>query len=529
MNEDKSFINELEKITSPYTNNTSITENGAIGYKSTNKAIIDFLFKISSYRETSIQEIKTDFSKVLKEEPLEIVLKFIFYIRDIRINGLGERKLFKILFLYLMDNDEIEPNILCNLIKRISFHGRWDDIIFLYLELLNKNNNDKKFIYLNTMRNLILSTLKEDKLNMANNKPITLLAKWVPSINSKNKNTSKKGFKFLKSLKLSKYHFLSKHRIMMYRTMISSLRKYLDITEIKMSSKKWNEIDYSKVPGKAMLIYKNAFRLHDECRYENYLESLKNGETKINAGTLFPYEVINKYYNYNGLFSVNINNKIDEQLEQTWKALTSVKPLSSTLVIRDGSGSMYNCVNNIVPNDIATSLAIYTSEYNEGIFKNKFITFSSDPKLIDLTWCNSLLEKIKVCINNDDCTNTNIESVFDLILSTAIKGNLTQEQLPKNILIVSDMEFDNISYTDYDKILFNHIKEKFTKNNYKIPKLIFWNVCSRTKTIPVVKNELGLILISGFSQNTLSMVTNGELDTYKALLKELEKYDDIII
>lgn len=275
-----------------------------------------------------------------------------------------------------------------------------------------------------------------------------------------------------------------------------------------------NEINYETVPSRANLIYNNAFLRNDEERRKEYLDHLKNSETKINAGTLFPHDIVHKYMTtgvdyYNGH---NINREEDVTLEELWKALPDyVDGAGSTICVADGSYSMTTKIGktNLTALEVANALAIYFSERCSGQFKDKYITFSGNPQLVNLSNCDSLREKIQVALRHNEFANTNIEKVFDLILYTAINNHMKQEELPQNILILSDMEFDDCAESGDndcywkrnkpDKKLFKMLEEKYEKNGYKIPRLVFWNICSRTGTIPVRENELGVALVSGFS------------------------------
>lgn len=85
------------------------------------------------------------------------------------------------------------------------------------------------------------------------------------------------------------------------------------------------------------------------------------------------------------------------------------------------------------------------AEHLKGEFFNKFITFSSRPELIDMSNATCLRDKLEICDAHDDCSNTDLKAVFDLILNTAIDNDLKQKDLPNNILIISDMEFDSMT------------------------------------------------------------------------------------
>jgi hypothetical protein len=157
--------------------------------------------------------------------------------------------------------------------------------------------------------------------------------------------------------------------------------------------------------------------------------------------------------------------------------------------------------------------------------------FSSRPKLIDLNGCETLRDKVIELSKYTDCTNTDIEAVFMLILQSAINANMKQSDLPDRILIVSDMEFDtatNQTKCMYGmKALFNELADRYAKYGYKLPKLVFWNVNSRTNTIPMTENEMGVVLVSGFSPNIMSMVMSDQTDPWLALKEKLDsnRYD----
>ncbi len=221
---------------------------------------------------------------------------------------------------------------------------------------------------------------------------------------------------------------------------------------------------------------------------------------------------------------------IDETLEELWKALP-VKEIENTLVVADGSGSMTSSVGNtnITALDVANALAIYFAEHNKGEFKDKYITFSENPQYVDFNGCTSLRDKIRKALSYSEVENTNIEKVFKLILETGKEYKLAQKDMPKNILIISDMEFDYAVDGDLSLRLFDSISQQYAIAGYKLPRLIFWNVNSRTGTIPVKENELGVALVSGFSTNIAEMVMSSELDPLKVLLEKLstERYKKI--
>jgi hypothetical protein len=187
--------------------------------------------------------------------------------------------------------------------------------------------------------------------------------------------------------------------------------------------------------------------------------------------------------------------------------------------------------------DVARSLGVYFSERCTGEFKDKVIEFSATPRFIDLTGCKSLADKYNVLRNYTDCSNTNLQKVFDLLLVTAINNKMSQDDLPKRILVVSDMEFDHATsihglhfyIMEQYKTLFQTIKDRWTAAGYTMPEIVFWNVNSRTQTIPVTSNEAGVILVSGFSVNNVNMILSGKIDPWTALKSVLdsERYNAV--
>ena len=513
----KDFLNGLEK-TLKNDFNESITENGMIGFKSTMNPIVDMTFRVSSYRNDTEEVIVNDFAKAYYFDKL-IALKWLFYVRDIR-QGLGERRLFRICMNWLADNHTSDVIALSNL---ISEYGRWDDLI----ELLKINHPSIKKCVIS----IINKQLNKDIINVENGKPISLLAKWLPSINASSKETNKLGREIAHKLYPQNVGYFTPEKY--YRRMLSKLRKYLNVVEVKMSKNDWNKIQYNSVPSKANLIYKDAFYRHDEERYVAFINDVKKGKEVIHSETNFPHDIVHKYYNRRRSFWENALSEKDEVLEQLWKALPNyVKDNSTTLVVADGSGSMNSCIqsNSLVKAiEVAESLAIYFAERCKGPFKDKYITFSERPQLVNLS-CedDSLRSKLEIASHYNEVANTNIRKVFDLILKTATNNHLAQEDLPQNVLILSDMEFDSCS-NDASSQDFKVIQESYKNAGYKVPKLIFWNICSRTKTIPILENDLGVILVSGFSPSILNMVLTNESDPYKVILDVLnsERYAPI--
>lgn len=513
------MVNEL-KATLKREKNYQMTENGAVGYKSTGSALTDLNFRVTSMRNGITADDMYLFCEAMNED-LEYAIKWLFFARDVR-GGMGERDVFQ---RFYMQYAELYPNEAKATLKLVAEFGRWKDVIDI-INIDQDNNLDGL--------ELVMDMFYTDIQNRMAGRPISLLAKWMPSINASGKARQQ-------AKRFAKYFGFSYEA---YRKVLSKLRAYLDVTEVKTCANRWDEIDYNKVSSNANKRYMNAFKKHDGERYMEHctkaLDTVSNPSVKMHASALFPYEVWDKYVKHLGIpisgFGYDYemySGSADVSIEALWKNLADMGDCGNTMVVVDGSGSMTCPRGNqgVRPISIARSLGVYFAERCQGEFNNILMEFSSNPKLIDLNGCNTLRDKVVEMHKYDDCSNTDIEKVFMLILQTAINAEMKQSDLPDRILIVSDMEFDtatNQTKCMYGmKALFKELADRFAKYGYKLPKLVFWNVNSRTNTIPMTENEMGVVLVSGFSPNIMSMVMSDQTDPWLALKEKLDsnRYD----
>ena len=288
------------------------------------------------------------------------------------------------------------------------------------------------------------------------------------------------------------------------------------------------------MPSKANLKYRNAFLKHDEERRQAYLTSLEKGDdsVKINANSMFLYDIVQAYVKADSCWD-SILNPYDETLEQLWNAQESPKDYDDILVIRDGSGSMgakLSGNSSVTALSVADSIALYCVQHNKNeSFKNRFITFSNRPQMVDISMCETLRDKLRRLHRFDDYSNTDIEATFDLILDTAVRHHLRQEELPSACLIISDMQFDQATKHEDNTTVIESCRQKFEALGYTMPRLIFWNVSVYAhNTIPVQMHPSGVILVSGFSKSIVDMVVSRELDPEMALKAELDAKCSIV-
>lgn len=491
------------------------TENGQDALNTSFNACLDLFATIGAVRSRATEDIVELFDRAYGEDALT-AMKILFYARDIQ-EGLGERNTFKLILRYL--GNEHTTDVVANL-DNIAKFGRYDDLYCLVGTLAE-----------NYVVAYIRNQLVEDLTNMDSHKPISLLGKWLKSVNTSSKASSKLGYWTARALCLSPAE---------YRKMLAALRSYINLTESYMSEGKWDLIDFTAVPGGAMKKYHKAFWRHQPSRYEDYLQALKNNDTvqvktadgkvvekaaKINTKHLFPYEIIEKYWHE--------RNGVNPSYEAMWKGLEDYldgKEMNA-IVVADTSGSMLG-------RPIATSvgLAIYFAERNHGPFHNKFMTFSHYPAWVNLPEGSSLATKINVAAKADWMNDTNLEAAFDLILNTAVQNHLAQEDLPKSLIIVTDMEFNECASVndvyrygygrDAAKTMtfYDQMKRKYASYGYELPEIIFWNVNARHNTFHATSNVPHVRMVSGQAASGFKDLMNIVATTpYEHMMKVLSK------
>ena len=457
--------------------NKTYTENGAVTLRSSGKACVDLFATIGALRNAPEQEITVRFLRAYAEDP-DMAMKILFYARDVR-GGLGERRVFRTILRYLAEKER--DSVIRNL-PYIAEYGRWDDVLVL----------------LDTpCRREALKFLKEqfetDRSAVERDEQISLLGKWLPSVNASSEETMRNAKQIARAFGVSDRE---------YRIALSQLRSRIRILENNLRERDYT-FDYSKQPSRAMFKYRKAFRRNDGDRYSEYLESVSRGEATLHTGTLMPYDLVRRAY--------SAGEEERKTLDVTWNALEDFTGNENALVVADGSGSMYWSMSP-QPASVAQSLAIYFAERSRGVFHNHFITFSMTPRLVEIKG-KDLTERVRFCASFNECANTNLEAVFELILSTAVWHHVPRDEMPARLYIVSDMEFDacvrNSSATNFEQV-----KARFAQAGYTLPQLVFWNVASRNEQQPVAENEKGVALVSGCSPKIFSMVMNDELDPY---------------
>ncbi len=471
--------------------NDTVTLNGAKSYKSTLNKCLDLFGKIGACRN-DIKQAQRLFAFAYAENP-ETATRILFWARDIR-GGQGEREVFRNLFKYLVEeNSEIGAK----LVSLVPAYGRWDDLLVL--------ENTSAW---DTVLGAIQSQLNLDRLNYASGQAVSLLAKWLPSINASSKDSKRLGRKIAEHLGLSERE---------YRKVLSNLRTHIRIVEQAMCSKEWSAIDYSKLPSRAAFMYRKAFAKQDATRYAQYLSAVEKGEAKINAGTLYPYEIVEQYL-YKGA-------RNDKTIDLQWEALPNYMEGKefNGLVVADVSGSMRG-----MPMSVSISLAMYIAERNTSeVWKNKFLTFSAQPELQSIVG-STIGSRIENLSRAAWQMNTDLMAVFKTVLDAGMKNDVPAEDMPQKLIIVSDMQFDACCRSN-QRTNFEQIQKLYRKAGYEMPSLVFWNVNSYGD-VPIKAHDTGTALVSGCSPSILKSVLTDSVITPVDTMNETiytERYDAV--
>ena len=498
-----SYIENLEKEAAK-----TRTLNGAAAYSASGNACLDLFAVGGGMRYRRKDDIIHLFERAYIETP-DLAMKLLFHIRDIR-EGMGERDIFRTLLRHTARTwpESAEKNV-----RYISEYGRWDDLLCL---LGTPAEQTAVSIIKQQLENDLDAVKRRQEGEL--NAPVSLLGKWLPSTNTSSARTCRQGKKLMNALGMTEHE---------YRETLKVLRANSCITEKYLTDKRVAKIRYEAVPSEAMLKYRNAFNRHDEARFTEFIEAVKEGKASVHTDTLFPYEVMKPLFD-NRSWKSAPKSKFDAKvLDAIWSSLGSEAGAKNAISVIDTSGSMYCGAGNIKPITVALSLGLYFAERNKGAFNNSFITFSNRPQLQKIQG-RTLAEKIRCMEKSEWGMSTNLEAVFELLLKTAIDSDASQEEMPSAIYIISDMEF-NQCVSKANKTLFDNAKDRFAAYGYELPAVVFHNVNSWHMQVPVRANTKGAAMTSGASRTAFKQEIHENMTPLSHMLRVLEskRYEKI--
>ena len=440
------------------------TKNGMKTYDSSKNALVDLFFTIGASRG---KDLSKEFTRALLQDST-LALRLLAWARDVR-GGAGERDVVRKILLSLEKN---YPDQLDRILPHLAEFGRWDDLLIFQTKAVK----EKAFV-------LIGNALRESN---------GLAAKWMPRQGPL-------------AAEIRQFFGMSPK---FYR---KSLVNLTNVVETAMCANAWPEINYSHVPSLAAARYQKAFKKHDPVGYEAYKAKLSTGEAKVNANAVYPYDVIKS----------RAHGGDDKVIQAQWDALPDYIGDELVLPVCDVSGSMTCPVGsnkNLTCMDISVSLGLYLADKNKGPFKDMFLTFSEKPKLQTLK--GNLIDKLNQLQRADWGMSTNLHGAFEEILKYAVKGKVKAEDMPKYVLVMSDMEFNHCA--QHDDSAMQMIERKYSDAGYTVPNIVFWNLNARSGNVPVKFDKKGVALVSGFSPSIMTSILKAkDLDPTSVMLETL--------
>ena len=450
-------------------NQDARTENGMKARKSTANPCVDLFFNIGAMRG---KDVIPAFVSAYVHDPVAAI-RIALWARDVR-GGAGERKIFRDILKYMETND---PETAKKIVLRIPELGRWDDML-----VANGPLKDYSF-------SLIQSALMDGN---------GLAAKWMP-------RKGKDAVELREFMQWSPKY---------YRKTLVNLTK---VVETQMCAKDWDNINFNHVPSVASSRYKKAFSRHTD-KYKEWTAALVSTDpevkasVKVNAGAVYPYDVLKGVVGY---YDNRYGTSNHQHIQAQWDALPNYVGDANILPLVDVSGSMVSPAGGSTSKsgttclDVAVSLGLYLADKNTGKFKDTFLTFSSNPQLLHLK--GNIIQKIKQMVTSSWTMNTDLHKAIYKILSVAVAGNVPQSEMPKILLILSDMQFD--SCTSHDDSAMEMIERKYSEAGYEVPKIVFWNLNSKDNA-PVKFDKSGTALVSGFSPSIVKAVLAGDMEEF---------------
>ena len=258
--------------------------------------------------------------------------------------------------------------------------------------------------------------------------------------------------------------------------------------------------------------YKKAFNRHTT-KFAEYVAALVKGSdptVKVNAGAVYPYDVLKGVINHYG--RLNLSKTELEHVVAQWDALPNYVGDANILPLVDVSGSM-TCPTGQKGStsclDVAVSLGLYLADKNVGKFKDTFLTFSDTPQLLHLK--GNVVEKSAQMVKSDWEMSTNLHAAFNKILDVAVKGGVSQAEMPAMLLILSDMQFNQC--VRFDDSAMEMIERKYVEAGYTVPQIVFWNLNS-SDNAPVKADKSGAALVSGFSPSIMTALLAADMDEF---------------
>jgi hypothetical protein len=523
----------------------SVGMKGSDVYDSTGSALVDLSVRLVRKGWTSDLE---DLLRKALASSEDDAFVLAFQTRDIR-GGKGERQLFgKMVELLLKE----QPRLMLGLMDFIPEYGCWRD---LYTESF--------YGYRPHVAELAVNQLKKDAATDAD-APISLCAKWAPR---EGKDTE--GAKALALLLFPDEAKLSQ-RLKKYRHLVAGLNRRLDTTEVKMCARTFAEIEPAHVPGVCLAKHMKAFlnepvhghglRHPDnkdrmDCRenFKQHMAKAAKGEVKVNgAVTRYPHQVIKDVVR-------GAEGAEKDALIAVWNGMVAnakaLGGLGRTIAMCDFSGSMQSSNNGDTPYWVSMAMGLLISEVTSDDFKDTFLTFDSNPHWHKLP-PGDIFSRVASIGRIGQGTSTDFQKAMDLVLATLKEKRVRPGQEPKDLIVITDMAWDQACASDTTSFWTGHsyrhvvkttpwqthiqmIRESFKRAGEDMwgtpwtpPRIVIWNVAATCNDFHATSDTDGVIMLSGWSPSLFKVLTEEgarvqtPMEALRIILDD-ERYDPI--
>ena len=442
------------------------TDNGMKAYAGTGNEVLNFFSSVGGRRG---QDNTPLFSSALQDDT-DLAIRALLWSRDVR-GGAGERQTFRDCLKTLVKKD---INLCKAVIKKTPEVGRWDDLLCLFGTVAEAHALEA-----------IAQGIKTQN---------GLCAKWMPR----------------KGADAEKIRNYLGYTPKQYRKTLVTLTQ---VVEQKMCAKQFSEIELKHVPSLAGIRYRNAFTKHIPEKVAAFAKQVENGEVKVNASAVYPHQITTQFKTYLTSDQVKV-------LQGQWDNLPNYVPEdSSVLAMVDVSGSMAcgaGGSTSITCMDVSIAMGVYLASKNTGAFKDLFLTFSANPDFVKLK--GSLQQRVEQARRAPWGYNTNLEAAFKKILNVAKEGKVSQKDMPKTLIIFSDMQFDAANNGGHGSKSYNPTARKLVKDLYKeagyeVPNVVFWNLNDRGNKAARA-DDVGVALVSGFSPSLIKPILAGDFTCF---------------
>lgn len=467
-----------------------------------------------------------------------------FQARDIR-GGKGERDVFYEMFFALVN---ARPAAILPLLALIPEYGCLGDLWKLYTQA---EKHPKVVTQVRAeIVDFVTKMYFDDIAKLESNGKVTLLGKWLPREGSKFHDVAQ-------VLSNAFYPEIAEQddRWRAYRKGCARLNAALKTTEVAMCKGTWAAIDPAAVPGRLVAKCRKAFlneivarkgkpstlrhpdsEDRNACR-AHFLEHTKkalNGEvTMKGADTVYPHELVKKYFGYHDSTTADEESMIEAQWKAIRESVAASGGLGRAVAMSDFSGSMSG-----IPMEVSMALGILISEVTHPAFRDHFLGFDSNPNWISLVGKSTLKEKVQYARNFAQGLSTNFQKACDMILTRLIEHKVPVEEAPTDLIVLTDMGFDSacggvsVKKTGAWETHIQMIQNSFAAAGYSAPRIVLWNLRAEYKDFHAKADDEGVVVLSGWSPALLKAISaNGVMvkTPYEGLREILDvpRYDAV--